>query len=215
MIGIIRVVTTEDDQILHQHGRMIEAQYGIKTISACIPDQPDGIYDEDSYNRAILKVVLLGQQLVDSGCQVLTISCMDDPGVSELRDQVKVPVIGAGSATAYLARAYGKPVGLLDIAAEPPKVMQEILGDMLACHEVPAGISTTREIMHSTGRKLAMESVRRMARCGVETIVFACTGYSTIRLAEEIRQEVGIHVIDPVEAEGLYAWHALHQKRIL
>lgn len=215
MIGVIRVVTTEDEQILHQHGRMIEARYGIKTISACIPDQPDGIYDEVSYNQSILKVVLLGQQLVKSGCQVLTVSCMDDPGVSELRDQVKVPVIGAGSATAYLARAYGKPVGLLDIADEPPKVMREILGDMLACHEVPAGISTTREIMLPTGRKRAMESVRRMAKSGVETIAFACTGYSTIGLAEEIRREVGVHVIDPVEAEGLYAWHALHQQRIL
>lgn len=215
MIGMIRVVTTEDDQMLHQHGRMIEARYGIKTMSACIPDQPDGIYDEDSYNRAILKVILLGQQLVEAGCQILAVSCMDDPGVSELRDQVKVPVIGAGSATAYLAMAYGKPVGLLDIADEPPKVMQAILGDLLACHEVPAGISTTQNIMHPTGRILAMESVRRMARSGVETIAFACTGYSTIGLAEEIRQELGIHVIDPVEAEGLYAWHALRQKRIL
>ena len=215
MIGIIRVVTTEDEQILHQHGLMMEARYGIKTMSACIPDQPAGIYDEHSYNQAILKVVLLGQQLVESGCQVLTVSCMDDPGVSELRDQVKVPVIGAGSATAYLAMAYGKPVGLLDIADEPPKVMKTILGDMLAYHEAPAGISTTQQIMHPTGRKLALESVRRMARSGVETIAFACTGYSTIGLAEAIRQEVGIHVIDPVEAEGLYAWHALHQKRIL
>ncbi|WP_347554114.1 hypothetical protein [Robbsia sp. KACC 23696] len=44
-LGIIRVLTTEDDRILGEHGRMLRAQYGIASFTRCIPEQESGIFD--------------------------------------------------------------------------------------------------------------------------------------------------------------------------
>jgi len=38
-------------------------------------------------------------------------------------------------------------------------------------------------------------------------LVLACTGMSTIGVAEDIRRELGIRVVDPVIATGLIAWY--------
>ncbi|MEJ8545564.1 aspartate/glutamate racemase family protein [Brevibacillus borstelensis] len=209
MIGIIRVITTADADILSEHGKLIERRYGVKTVSACIPDQPYGIYDEATERQAVPKIVVLGQRLAMSGCRALVISCADDPGIDALRQQVPVPVIGAGSATALLAKGYGEPVGLLDIAAEPPRVMKQILGEQLVWHASPPGVTNSAEVMTPYGRKAALKSAREMVENGAKTIAFACTGYSTIGLAKVIREELGVTVIDPVEAEGLLARYAI------
>ncbi|MBE5397672.1 MULTISPECIES: aspartate/glutamate racemase family protein [Brevibacillus] len=207
MIGIIRVITTDDADILNEHGKLIESKYGVQTVSACIPDQPYGICDEVTERQAVPKIVALGQRLAASGCRVLVISCADDPGIDALRQQVRVPVIGAGSAAALLAKGYGEPVGLLDIAAEPPRVMKRILGRQLAWHISPPGVTNSAEVMAPHGREAALNAVRTMVENGAKTIAFACTGYSTIGLAPLIRREFGVTVIDPVEAEGLLAWY--------
>lgn len=55
MIGIIRVITTDDADILNEHGKLIESKYGVQTVSACIPDQPYGICDEVTERQAVRK----------------------------------------------------------------------------------------------------------------------------------------------------------------
>lgn len=39
MLGIIRVLTTEDEKILQEHSQLMKEQYNITSISRCIPDQ--------------------------------------------------------------------------------------------------------------------------------------------------------------------------------
>jgi len=41
----------------------------------------------------------------------------------------------------------------------------------------------------------------------LEVIALACTGYSTIGIANDLEKEVGIPVLDAVIAAGLFAWH--------
>lgn len=211
MIGVIRVFTTADEKVLHEHGRILADKYGLEPISRCIPDQPFGIHSEETEQEAIPKIVQVGQELVADGCRVLVVSCAADPAVEELRQAVSVPVIGAGSAAALLARGMGAPVGMLGILEQPPQVMQDLIGDKLVGYAQPEGVTNTTDLLTPMGREKALEAVRGLLVKGAKTIVFACTGYSTIGLADTIRQELQVPVVDAVEAEGLFTAHFLAQ----
>ena len=73
-LGIIRVLTTSDDRVLQEHARILEARYGLQSLTRCIPDQPNGIFDAVSEAMAVPKIVQLGRELVDAGCGALFLS---------------------------------------------------------------------------------------------------------------------------------------------
>ncbi|MCX7788328.1 MAG: aspartate/glutamate racemase family protein [Spirochaetes bacterium] len=211
-IGLIRVVSFTDEGIANLHGRLIEERFSIFSVhSRCIPDQPEGIYDDVSEAAAVPKIVELGTHLVEKeGMDALIVSCAADPGVKELRVRVKVPVFGAGSAAASLALSYGDRVGTVGITEGTPLVMKLILGTHLVGEAKPFGVKTTLDLMKQEGKLRVMEACRALvkdSKCGV--IALSCTGMSTIGVAKELEQALGLPVIDPVLAAGFCAWFFL------
>lgn len=205
MIGLIRVFTTTDHEVLQSHGKIIHEQFGVPVLSRSISDQPLGIYDEESEQAAIPKIVELGVQLEKEGCSLLVVSCAADPGIMELRSRVSIPVIGAGSSASLVARSLGEPVGVMGITEVVPPVMSDLLDDLIVGYCRPEGVTNTVDLLTDEGRSMALEGARSLIGKGAKTIVFACTGFSTIALAGVIRRELQIPVIDIVEAEGLMA----------
>ncbi|MFB5760087.1 aspartate/glutamate racemase family protein [Paenibacillus medicaginis] len=205
MIGVIRVFTTDNQDVLEQHGRIITEKYGVQVISKSIPDQPLGIYDDETEEIANPKIVELGKSMEHDGCKVLIISCAADPAIDALRQSVSIPVIGAGSAASYSALATGLPVGVMGITKEAPAVVSGLLGSRLVKYLRPEGVTNTTDILTPSGREKAIEAAQSLIDQGAKVIQFACTGFSTIGLADVLRNELRIPVIDSVEAEGLYA----------
>ena len=96
MLGIIRVLTTEDEKILHEHTAIMDKEFGISLISRCIPDQPNGIYDDATEAVAVPKIEKLAKKMVEEDrVDAITISCAADPAVESCRSLVNVPVFGA------------------------------------------------------------------------------------------------------------------------
>ena len=141
MIGLIRVVSGLDERHLGGHADAIAHLVADAIVSRAIPDQPTGVHDDETFARAVPKVVDLGRALVAEGARALVVSCAADPGVSELREAVGVPVVGAGSAGAALALAAGRRVGVLGITPEVPKVVADLLGPALVADRGPEGLS--------------------------------------------------------------------------
>ncbi|WP_223066311.1 aspartate/glutamate racemase family protein [Paenibacillus caui] len=205
MIGLIRVFTAKDEEIVQQHGRKISGLYDVAVLSRSIPDQPLGIYSDETEEMAVPKIVELGVQMELEGCRVLIVSCAADPGVQELRSRVQVPVIGAGSSASLVALALGEPVGLMGITEGVSPVMTRLLGDLIVGYNRPEGVTNTTDLLTDAGREKALEGARSLVGQGAKAIVFACTGFTTIDFADVIRKELQIPVIDAVEAEGLMA----------
>ncbi|ULL14561.1 hydantoin racemase [Paenibacillus sp. H1-7] len=205
MIGLIRVFTAEDPNIIAEHGNIVSKLYGIPVISRCIPDQPKGIYDEETEAIAVPKIVELGKAMEQEGCKVLLISCAADPGLELLRRNVSIPVIGAGSAAALIALAAGERVGAMGITESIPPAVGRVLGDLLVGYIQPEGVTNTTDLLTESGRTQALEAARSLVSQGSKAIVFACTGFSTIGFADVLRKELQVPVIDAVEAEGLFA----------
>lgn len=207
-VGLIRVLTTEDENLLNAHGRLLESHFpALQVESRCIDDQPRGIYDEESSVLALPKILELGEEMDRTGVKAIIVSCADDPGVEELRKIVKIPVVGAGSSCASVALSCGGKIGTLGIRERAPRIMRDILGDRLVAQTRPEGVKTTLDLLTGEGRKNAVSAAEHLRKTGAEVVALACTGYTTIGIARDLEGAIGIPVIDPVEATGLFAWH--------
>jgi allantoin racemase len=208
-MGLIRVLSTEDPEILDCHGKLLEAFIpNLKVISRCIEGHPQGLWNEEEERQAVPKIVSLGQEMERSGVDVLFVSCVADPGVPELREVVSVPVIGAGSASAGVAFSLGKPVGGLSITDWILPPVAEVLGEALAGWEKPAHVQTTLDLMSEEGREEIIKAGRRLIDKEAGVILLACTGFSTVRLAPFLEDSLRVPVIDPVLSGGLIAYYA-------
>jgi len=203
-LGIIRVLTTSDQSVLLEHGRILEAEFGLKSVTRCIEDQPDGIYDQASETLAVPKIVRLGQRLQDEGCTALFLSCAADPGLAQLRAAVTVPVVSAGSAAARVAAYLNLPAAVIGIGDAAPAPFRRLLGEDVT-YARPDGVTKTVDLLTPAGRAAALDCARRLHDAGAKVIVFSCTGLTTIGLAPRIRAEIGCAAVDAVTAAGMFA----------
>ncbi|MCJ7506068.1 AroM family protein [Candidatus Bathyarchaeota archaeon] len=208
-VGIIRVLTTRDEDLLNAHGRLIESHFPqLETVSRCIQDQPEGIHDEHTKQIAVPKVVRLGREMEAEGVKALIISCADDPGLDELRKNVKIPVIGAGSAAASLALSLGRRIGVLTLTEGTPEPVKKILGNSFLADIKTEGVMTTLDLLDEKRKTQLISSARELKAKGADVILLSCTGYATIGIAQELKQSLGIPIVDPVLASAMATWYA-------
>ena len=71
-VGLIRVLTTEDQEVLLAHGKTImEIFPGIEVETKCIPDQYEGIHSEELCRIAIPKIVETAKTFQDADMLIL------------------------------------------------------------------------------------------------------------------------------------------------
>lgn len=204
MLGIIRVLTLDDAHFVEEHGRLIQQEYGIASISRCIDEQRNGIFDAASEALAVPKIIALGKSLEAQGCTALFLSCAADPGLALLRAAVTIPVVAAGSASASIAAMLKRPVAVMGIGAAAPAPFRTLLGEEVL-YARPEGVTKTTDLLTPEGRASALACADKLYQQGVEVIAFSCTGFSTIALADAIRVKPGRIAIDAVSAAGLFA----------
>ncbi|MFY9321285.1 MAG: aspartate/glutamate racemase family protein, partial [Bacillota bacterium] len=208
-IGLIRVLTTDDPEVLGLHGRLImDAFPDLEVVSRCIPGHPKGVYDDSSEEEATPKVVALAEEMAEDGVSAIIVSCAADPGVADAREVLDIPVIGAGRAASYVGLALSKDLAVLGLTEDPPKIVSDILGPSLLAASKPGGVKTTLDLMTPEGKKSVLEEAARLKAKGAKALVLACTGMATIGAAKFVGKELGIMAIDPVIAAGLFAWYA-------
>lgn len=201
-VGIIRVFSTEDEDILNAHGNRIQKLYNIDCVNKSISNQSKGIYNSYTENLAIPKIIELAKELELDNVSAIAISCAADPGLNEVRSALSIPVVGAGSSAANLAKTISSKIGVLTIANEVPKVIEEILGDALISWKKPDGINNTADLLRDGAIEKSLEASKLLIDEGADTILFACTGYVTIGFEKIVREQLDVTVIDPVAAEG-------------
>lgn len=206
-VVVIRVVTIEDPRMANMHGELIEAYYPmLHTNSYCIQDQPNGIFSPETKAMAVPKIISLVREHRDADAVV--ISCCDDPAVREIKRELQIPVIGAGASVCALAQSYGQKAGIIGITDYAPEPYAEILKDRMINLGKPDNVNCTLDLMTEAGRDGVIKLAHKLKERGADSIALACTGMSTIRIAKVIEDACGIPVIDPVMAEGLFAYYA-------
>ena len=208
-IGLIRVLTTPDQELLQLHGRMIESCFpGLSVESRCIADQDEGIHDEASHAKALPKVLALGRAFADENVDAIYISCAGDPGVRLLQRELAVPVVGAGMAMAHVAGAYGVPVGVVGITDDVPEEIAKILGGRIVGSLRPPQIHTTLDLFRSEAMEEFAKAGRALKNKGAKLLLLACTGLATIGAAPELSRRVGLPALDPLRCAAACLWAA-------
>lgn len=209
-LGIVRVLTTEDKKLLSAHGEIIKSYFpSLDVESRCIPDQYEGIHSDELEALAVPKVVRLGHQFADEGFDAVFISCAADPAVKILQKELSVPVVGAGTALAYTAAAYGLPAGVLGITDDTPSAISSVLGNQLVGSIRPEKIHSTLDLFRPEAVGELVGAALTLKKHGSRLIILACTGLATIKVAPVLRQETGLPVIDPLRAASSILWAAL------
>ena len=204
--GLIRVITIPDAEVAGIHGRLIMEKFPTMTVETkCISGYPEGLYSIELKNAAIPQIVEVAQSFKD--IDVLIVSCAEDPAVPEIKNAVDIPVIGAGSSVAAIARRFGSKVGVLGITDHVPQPYLEILGKDLIDLGRPEGVVTTLDLMKESGVKAVEKLAMMLKDAGAGAIALACTGMSTAGVAKSLAKKTGLPVIDPVTAEGLMAYY--------
>lgn len=203
-MGLIRVATFYDEELLNIHGKLLENRFkGLIAESRCIKNQESGIYDDDTEIIAKDKIIKLAKEFEKEKKDVILISCASDPALEESREQVNVPIIGAGSSCASLALALGSRIGVIGIGKTPPRPIEKILGDSLVEYVKPDGINNTFDLLRKDSREKLLKSAYYLKDKGCGIIALGCTGMATIEIASEIRSKLAMPVIDPLIASGI------------
>lgn len=212
-VGLIRVLTTKDEELLQLHGKLIESYFPmLQVVSRCIPGQPEGIHDDATFASGAPKVVKLAVELWQEGCQAIIVSCAGDPGVAEARQAVPVPVIGGGASTAALSMFYGSHPAVLGITEDVPEGYQRIFGDRIVDNAKGDGVENVLDLMTAKGYEATMRAATAQKAMGADVIALSCTGMSSIQIASSLEKTVGIPVLDPVLCEGLLTVFELLRK---
>jgi allantoin racemase len=171
--------------------------------SRCIPDQPTGVHDDRTFAAAAPKVATLAQRMVtDDRVDAVIISCAADPGLELARAACGAPVVGAGSAAAEVALRQGSHVGVLDLTEQTPAAVTQVLGDRLLNAIVPDGVRQTRDLLTPQGSAAAEAGACALVDQGADVILLACTGMTSIGLADRLAHRVNVPIVDAVLAGG-------------
>lgn len=204
MLGIIRVLTTENEQKLNEHGRKIGQLYGINSVSHCIPHQKQGIYDRPSLKEAIPKIVSLATKMTNRyHLSAITISCASDPELYEVRKNVRIPIFGAGVCGSHVALMIGDKIGVIGITQTIPQNMKFVLGKSLLAYVHAASLNKTTDLLSKGAKKELLKLTSHLVNEGADVILFACTGFSTIQLKAYLENYIEIPIIDLVEAQAI------------
>ncbi len=204
-IGLIRVLTTEDQEVLQAHGKQIMEYFPtLEVETKCIPDQYEGIHSPKLCQIAIPKIVETAKTFHD--VDMIIVSCADDPGVAEIREAIpSMPVTGGGETTVSLALKYGDKIGVLGITDYAPQAYVRMIPDKMILGK-PEGVNSTLDLMTPEGKQSVLAMGQQLKAQGAQVIALACTGLATIGVARDLEEATGLPVIDPVLAEGLFAY---------
>lgn len=202
-IAVIRVVTFKNEEKLKLHGKLINKYFpNLITTSYCIPDQYEGVHDDASQEIATKKIVDLAKK-IEHKYDGIVVSCAGDPGVEILRKELDIPVVGAGHSVASFSLNFGEKIGVLGITEEAPELVVRTLGDKLLKAVKPEQVNTTNDLLTEEGRQAVIEAAFALQQAGVDAILLACTGMSTIGIAKFLREKLNVPVIDPVYSEAV------------
>ena len=73
-VGLIRVLTTEDEEVLQSHGKQIMEYFPeLEVVTKCIPDQYEGIHSPELGEIALPKIVETARSFTD--VDMIIVSC--------------------------------------------------------------------------------------------------------------------------------------------
>ncbi len=175
-----------------------------------IPASPATISSSEDVARAGLALADVARSRPDASAFI--IACFSDPGLELLRSIVSQPVLGIQESGILTAMARADRFGIIalserSVARHLLRIRQMGVLDRMAGEIGLSGVSaldagTCDRVLVET-----LEAGRALVRQGAGAIVLGCAGFAPRR--RRIEAELGVPVIDPVQAAAVIALGAV------
>lgn len=143
-----------------------------------------------------------------------------DPGVHEARRVSRVPVIGPGESSLAVAAAINRPTSLIVIdepTANAARVMVDRNGTQPPIVSIRSTGTPAGEIMsdpQAAAAALLREARAAVKKDGAGAILLACMLFAGLDIADRLRSDLGVPVIEPLPIAMSYAVACARASRV-
>lgn len=167
---------------------------------------PEFLDRAEHFDQAIAAAAEWAQAMPADRYDVLISAGALDPGLPKLRELAPIPVIGPGEASLFVGFLLGKPLSIVTVDeyavdkahafVEQTKVKPQIVSIR------SIGFPVRRIVADlDGGRDMLRREVRAAVReDGAGSIMLGAMTLGTLGVAQELRDELGVPVINPLEA---------------
>jgi len=174
------------------------------TIEVVVPpDGPKILEAPDDFAQAHRARLAVVRSIAPDACGAIIAAGAVDPGLRDLRAAARVPVIGPGEASLFVARLLGSRLVILTV--EPAAAAgREMLRNVAARPEfatVRSMTTTVRKLLADpdAGRRLMREEAAAAVREErADVIYLGSMTQGSLGVAEDLRAQLGVPVIDPL-----------------
>jgi len=164
------------------------------------PAAVETYFDEGFAGPGIVDLIVKNQAAYNG----MIVNCFADPGVEAARELVDLPVIGPAEASMLLASTLGHKFSVISTFKNSgPWVERQaralgIESRLASATGVDIHVLDLNVDPAATARAITAAARAAIERDGAEVIVLGCTGMAP--LAEAIRRELGVPVVEPTAA---------------
>src|SRR5699024_6444582 len=111
-----------------------------------------------------------------------------------------IPIIGACSAGANVAKSLGTKIGVMGITSEMPESIEGVLNNN-SIYRYNNNIRKTTDLFNKKAKQSLYETANQLIEDNVDVILLACTSFLTIKLKKHLKKYTNISIIDLIEAQ--------------
>jgi len=190
------------------------ARKGIQVQVVSLEEGPASIeceYDVVAAEPGILRAVKDAEK---NGADACMISCFGDPGIDAAREIARIPVIGAGETSMYLAAMLGQRFSIVTVLPEvKPRMWNRahiygLASKVASIRDIQMPVLQLDKDWQRIKQRLFEESKTAIETDGAQVITLGCTGM--VGMAASLQRDLWeasykVPVIDPVHAMIKYA----------
>tara|TARA_B100001540_G_C15740418_1_gene611996 strand:- start:274 stop:1014 length:741 start_codon:yes stop_codon:yes gene_type:complete len=205
--------TKNGEEEIKKRKNFLENNIGSNSkITLSVPKKGPGSIETD-YDEAIAipNVIHSIINAEKEGFDVAIISCFSDPGLSASREKVKMPVIGSGETSIYLASQIGNAFSILS----PLSNNKENFNRKISSIGLEKKYCSTRSINTSVlniakNKKQSLNKIIEAGKMainkdGADVLILGCMSMAFHNITEIIEKKLKVPVINPVKASLLMA----------
>jgi len=182
---------------------------GVDVQVISLEEGPASIECEYDVVRAEPGILQAVRGAEESGAAALMISCFSDPGIDAAREIARIPIIGAGETSMYLAAMLGQRFSIVTVLPEvKPRMWRRahtygLASKLASIRDIQIPVRELEKEWQMIEQKLFEESRTAIEADGAHAITLGCTGM--VGMAETLQKDLWeasyeVPVIDPVPA---------------